>query len=255
MRAGPGLRKATKLATLPLGVWPPRGADDVVILLYHRVGPEEVEIELPPWELEREIAYLASHERVRTLDDVLEAGGGGVVITFDDGTPDFHEHVVPLLERYRVPATLYLATRLAESGAGLTWDQLADGVRTRLVTVGSHTHSHADLSHASESEAREEMRKSKDLIEDHLGVACRHFAYPWAVGSPSAARVARELFRSAALHAWRTNRAGRLDPFELGRTPILRSDGRFFFEQKVRGRLDAESLAYRVLRRGPWERA
>ena len=85
--------------------------------------------------------------------------------------------------------------------------------------------------------------------------ACRHFAYPWAVGSPAAARAARGLFRSAALHAWRTNRAGRLDPFELGRTPVLRSDGRFFFEQKVRGRLDGESLAYRLLRRGPWERA
>ena len=37
------------------------------------------------------------------LDDVLDHGGGGVVVTFDDGTPDFHELVVPLLERYRVP--------------------------------------------------------------------------------------------------------------------------------------------------------
>ena len=27
------------------------------------------------------------------------------------------------------------------------------------------------------------MRRSKDLIEDHLGTACEHFAYPWAVGS------------------------------------------------------------------------
>jgi peptidoglycan/xylan/chitin deacetylase (PgdA/CDA1 family) len=249
------LRRATKLAALPLGVWSRRRPDDVVILLYHRIGPEEVEIELSRWEFEREIAYLAAHERVRTLDHVLEGGGGGVVLTFDDGTPDFHEDVVPMLERYRVPATLYLATRLAESGAGLTWDHLADGVRTGLVTVGSHTHTHADLSRATESEAREEMRRSKDLIEDRLGVECRHFAYPWAVGSPAADRAARELFRSAALHAWRTNRAGHFDPFELGRTPVLRSDGRFFFEQKVRGRLDGESLAYRLLRRGPWERA
>jgi peptidoglycan/xylan/chitin deacetylase (PgdA/CDA1 family) len=255
MRAGPGLRKATKLATLPLGMWSPRRIDDVVILLYHRVGLEEVEIELSPWEFEREIAYLTSHERVRTLDDVLEEGGGGVVLTFDDGTPDFHEYVIPMLERYRVPATLYLATRLAESGAGVTWDQLANGVQTGLVTVGSHTHTHADLSRATESEAREEMRQSKDLIEDRLGVECRHFAYPWAVGSPAADRAARELFRSAALHSWRTNRAGHFDPFELGRTPVLRSDGRFFFEQKVAGRLDGEALAYRVLRRGPWERA
>ena len=254
MRAGPVLRKVTKLATLPLGVSSGRAPDDVVILVYHRVGPEEVEIELPPWEFERELAYLAAHERVRTLDDVLEAGGGGVVLTFDDGTADFHERVLPLLERYRLPATLYLATRLAESGAGVTWDQLAEGLKTGLLSVGSHTHSHADLSHATEPEAHEEMRHSKGLIEDRLGVECRDFAYPWAVGSPAAGRAAKALFRSAALHAWRTNRAGRIDPFELGRTPVLRSDGRFFFEQKVRGRLDGEALAYRALHRGPWER-
>ncbi len=30
------------------------------------------------------------------------------------------------------------------------------------------------------------MRRSKELIEDRLGAACRHFAYPWGVGSPAA---------------------------------------------------------------------
>jgi len=254
MRAGPKLRKATKLATLPFGVWTPRRPGDVVILLYHRVGPEEVEIELDPSEFERELAYLAAHEQVRSLDDVLERSAGGVVLTFDDGTPDFHERVIPLLERYRLPATLYLATRLAESRAGITWSQLAEDLTTGLVTVGSHTHAHTDLAHATTGEAAKEMRRSKDLIEDRLGVVCRDFAFPWAVASPSAIRAARDVFRSAAVHAWRTNRAGRVDPFALGRTPVLRSDGPFFFEQKVRGRLDSESVAYRVLRRGPWER-
>ena len=96
------------------------------------------------------------------------------------------------------------------------------------------------------------MRRSKDLIEDQIGSACRHFAYPWAVGSPAADRVARRLFDTAALDAWRTNRAGRIDPHRLGRTPILRSDGQLFFRAKVNGLLDGEGVAYRLLRRGPW---
>ena len=91
--------------------------------------------------------------------------------------------------------------------------------------------------------------------EDRLGVACRHFAYPWAVASPTADRVARELFDSAALDAWRSNRAGAIDPWRLGRTPVLASDGMTFFKAKVKGRLDGEALAYRLLRRGPWGRA
>jgi hypothetical protein len=98
------------------------------------------------------------------------------------------------------------------------------------------------------------MQRSKELIEERLGTACEHFAYPWAVGSAAADRAARRLFRSAALDAWRTNRAGRTDPYRLGRVPILRSDGRFFFRRKVRGELDSEALLYRALGRGPWGR-
>ena len=98
------------------------------------------------------------------------------------------------------------------------------------------------------------MRRSKELIEDRLQVPCEHFAYPLAVGGSAADRAARGLFRSAALDAWRTNRAGRIDPYRLGRVPILRSDGRFFFRRKVHGELDAEAWLYRALGRGPWGR-
>ncbi len=162
-----------------------------------------------------------------------------------------------------VPAVLYLATGLVRDEArgergdddGLSWSQLGEAVATGLVTVGAHTHAHRTLSRATERIAEDEMRRSKDLIEDRLGVACRHFAYPFAVGSPEADRVARRLFGSAALDAWKTNRRGRLDPHRLGRMPVLASDGQLFFRAKVRGMLEREALAYRALGRGPWKAA
>ena len=57
-----------------------------------------------------------------------------------------------------------------------------------------------------------------------------------------------------AMSTWRTNRAGRVDPFRLGRIPILQSDGTFFFRRKAAGQLDSEALVYRAMRRGPWGR-
>jgi peptidoglycan/xylan/chitin deacetylase (PgdA/CDA1 family) len=231
----------------------------VVILLYHRIGRDGAEIELPRETFGRHLEHLAQREQVLSLDEALtERDGGGVVLTFDDGYQDFHQQVVPLLLTYGLPATLYLATGLVGGEAGgdgvdrLSWSDLQEAMLTELVTVGAHTHTHGDLSRATESEAEEEMRRSKELIEDRLGVSCRHFAYPFAVGSPGAQRAARKLFDSAALDAWRTNRRGRLDPFRLGRTPVLRSDGQLFFRAKVRGFLDAEGLLYRALGRGPW---
>ncbi|MGH2572277.1 MAG: polysaccharide deacetylase family protein [Actinomycetota bacterium] len=251
------LRKAVKAAALPLGAPARRRVGDVVILLYHRVGVGGREIDVSVDALDRQLAFLREEDDVLSLDQVISNGArGGVVLTFDDGFSDFHEQVLPLLIRHRLPATLYLATGLVEegpeNGSAITWAQLREAVATGLVTVGSHTHGHVDLSGADEALAEEEMRRSKELIEDRLGLACRHFAYPWAVGSPAADRLSRRLFDSAALGAWQTNRAGRIDPHRLGRIPVLRSDGDLFFRAKVRGGLDAEGLAYRLLRRGPW---
>lgn len=123
-----------------------------------------------------------------------------------------------------------------------------------FVTVESHTHSHISLSSAPEREAEDEIRRSKELMEDRLGAPCRHFAYPFAVGSAGADRAARRLFDTAVVDAWRTNRRGSTDPHRLGRTPILRSDGRMFFRAKVRGLPEHEASLYRALGRGPWRR-
>lgn len=257
MATGALARRAVKAAVLPGGLVTRRRPGDAVVLLYHRVGAGDREIDLPAEVFDDQLAVMAARERVVPLEEALSSGG--VVLTFDDGFEDFHRHVLPRLVRHRVPALLYLATGLVANGGPpedrLTWTMLQEAVATGLVTVGAHTHGHVDLSRASEDEAREEMRRSQELIEDRLGVACRHFAYPWAVGSPAADRVARRLFDTAALRAWRTNRPGRTDAYRLGRTPVLRSDGSFFFRAKVRGLLDGEALAYRLLRRGPWAKA
>jgi peptidoglycan/xylan/chitin deacetylase (PgdA/CDA1 family) len=258
MRSGSIIRKAAKAAVLPLGLRSGRGPDDVVILLYHRIGDGEREIDIPAEAFERHLASLVARDRPRSLDEILRPNGGGVVVTFDDGFRDFHDHALPLLVRHGVPALLYLATGFVRNGGpasspqGLSWSQLEEATGTGLVTIGSHTHSHVSLAGATEAEAEEEMRRSKELIEDRLGVACRHFAYPWAVGSEPADRAARRLFDTVAWDAWRTNRRGHIDRHRLGRTPVLRNDGRVFFRAKVRGRLDGERHVYRALRRGPW---
>ena len=70
---------------------------------------------------------LAASGRVVCLGDALawlarpvsdEDGGAEVtvVITFDDGTQDFVDHALPILERHRLPATLYAATAFIEEG-------------------------------------------------------------------------------------------------------------------------------------------
>ena len=261
MSVGMIARKAAKGAVLPAGLVRRRRPDDLAILLYHRVGEGRGEIELGPAAFESQMAAVAASGRARSLDDALSNPvAGGLVVSIDDGFRDFFDTVLPTLVRHEVPAILYLATgfvegqELAPGSGALTWSQLRECLDSGLVSVGAHTHSHCDLSRVTEEDAEREMTTSKRLVEDHLGMECKHFAYPWSYSSPGSERAARRIFASAALN-WNTNRGGRFDVHELGRTPVLRSDSPLFFKAKMDGALDGEALLYRVARRGPWKKS
>jgi peptidoglycan/xylan/chitin deacetylase (PgdA/CDA1 family) len=83
----------------------------------------------------------------------------------------------------------------------MDWDEIATLSRHPLATIGAHTVSHKMLAKWPLEVAREEMGRSKEQIEEKLGRAVRHFAYP--VGDPTSAgsrefALARELgFASA----------------------------------------------------------
>lgn len=250
-----GVRWAAKAVALLPGLLN-RGTFGPAVLLYHRVGAgsRSIDLERPSFE-----AQLADTPNVAALADMA---AGSVVLTFDDGTDDFHTNVLPLLERYHKPATVYVCTGPVDertpypswgdpSGApAMTWSQLREAVGTGLVTVGSHTHTHADLDRVSPETATDELRRSKELIEDQLGITCDHFAYPHAVASPEAATLVRRYYKTAAVAGWRRN-PWPVDPYFIMRIPITRSDSLFFFRAKVAGRMGAEAHLYRLFGRRP----
>jgi peptidoglycan/xylan/chitin deacetylase (PgdA/CDA1 family) len=239
----------------------------VVVLIYHRVGASSgLEIDLPVELFEEQMAALAAGGRVLTLDDaltVLESPAvppapDPVVITFDDGTVDFAEAAMPVLERYRIPATLYVATRFIEEeqpfpagGDPVSWSALADARATGLVTIGSHTHTHALLDRLAPELVDDELARSVDLIGDRLGAEVDHFAYPKAnPGSPAAEHSVRARFRSAALAGTRPNPYGATDAHRLARSPIQVADGMKWFRRKSEGGMALEDTLRRLLNRG-----
>jgi peptidoglycan/xylan/chitin deacetylase (PgdA/CDA1 family) len=240
---------------------PPRGA---VLLQYHRVGRRaQVEIDLPQARFEEQMALLADDGRATALDHALEllTGSGEVperdpvVVTFDDGTADFADIAAPVLVRHGIPVIVYVATEFVEhqrgfphDGVPLSWSALRDLVATGLVTVGSHTHTHAVLDRVDDSIAAAELDESIRLLEDRLSIAPRHFAYPKGVlGSPAATAAVRRRFASAALADVGVNRYGRTDPYRLARSPIQVSDGMRWYARKLRGGLALEGTLRRAL--------
>ena len=235
---------------------PARG---ITILIYHRVGARTAtSVDLPTAQFDQQMEHLSGACRVVTLDDAaVELEGGArpdddrpaVAVTFDDGTADFVEEALPILDRHRVPVTYYLTTAFIEEqrpfpdeGRPMTWEAAAEAVASGLVTIGSHTHTHALLDRVPAAVAADELDRSVDLIRDRLGVDPRHFAYPKAVlGSPAAEDAVRSRFRTATIARTRPNRHGHADLHRLTRSPVQRLDDTDTFVRKVGGGMGFEN--------------
>jgi hypothetical protein len=87
---------------------------------------------------------------------------------------------------------------------------LRDAASTGLVTIGSHTHTHALLDRAEPADIGAELDRSIELIGQHIGAAPVHFAYPKALpGSEAAEGEVRRRFITAALARSRVNKPAR----------------------------------------------
>jgi peptidoglycan/xylan/chitin deacetylase (PgdA/CDA1 family) len=105
----------------------------VVILIYHRV----FETSSDPWELSvspkhfaehlellrRNYSVLSLHELSSSLGDT-QLPKQGVVLTFDDGYADNFWNAKPILEKYEVPATFFIASGSVDSYSEFWWDNL-----------------------------------------------------------------------------------------------------------------------------------
>lgn len=105
----------------------------VLVLLYHRVA----DLDADPWALgvspshfAEQLAVVRQRGYPLRLQDAVGALLDGtlprrsVVITFDDGYTDNLYGAKPALERYDVPATVFVTTGPLEQGREFWWDEL-----------------------------------------------------------------------------------------------------------------------------------
>jgi peptidoglycan/xylan/chitin deacetylase (PgdA/CDA1 family) len=102
-----------------------RNRPGAVVLLYHSVGGRGVFSDnvIPEHVFERQMRFLERHRkpvRLTTLIDAVIRGRdpdpAWVAVTFDDGYRDFVTTALPILERYGVPATIFVPTIVLKGG-------------------------------------------------------------------------------------------------------------------------------------------
>lgn len=99
-------------------------------------------------------------------------------ISFDDGDASVYEHALPLLEAQRIRATLFITTGWIESRVGfLSWSQLAELARLGH-SIQSHSWSHPYLPACEPVRLKEELYRSKQVLQDRLGHPVSEISMP-----------------------------------------------------------------------------
>lgn len=115
-----------------LSRWRKVSGPKFAILCYHRIGSGGVPLYsgLPPEVFEAQIRFLRKHYRIVSLDELYAnmqnptSVEQTVTITFDDGYRDLYTHAFPILQKYRIPATIYLTVGSIETGQAAWYDRV-----------------------------------------------------------------------------------------------------------------------------------
>lgn len=132
-----------------------------------------------------------------------------VLLTFDDGYADLERHAHPVLRECGFAYTVFLVT--GKMGTINDWDThkgyapaplLSWDAAKRLAQEGAslqpHTETHPRLADLPIEDAREEMARSKDAVEQQTGSPADVLCYPYGSVSEAVADAARALgFRMA----------------------------------------------------------
>ena len=205
--------------------------DKVAVLIYHHIAQEESDFSITPAQFEEHLDTLVDRGyNVITLShfrDFLrgeaEVPPNAVLITFDDGYESFYIYAYPLLKERGMSATVFMIVRhigaREDQIPKIDWSQMltmmengiyfqshsydshfyasidAEGNREAVLAARLYLAGEGRIETEEEYRARiyEDLRKSRDLLEQGLGIYVDFFAVPYGKKNEIVDEVAREV--------------------------------------------------------------
>ncbi len=174
-------------------------ATSATILVYHRFGPVVADsMTVTTTVFASQLKYL--HDNGYTivpLHDVVNFAAGhgelpprAVAITADDGHRTVFSDMKPLVERYRIPVTLFIyPSAISNTSYTMTWEQLAGLKATGLFSVESHSYWHPNFHIEKRRLSAEDygklvdtqLSKSRQVLERRLGGHVTMLSWPFGI--------------------------------------------------------------------------
>lgn len=238
------------------------------ILVYHSImkvpkNKDFLRITVPPELFQSQVTYLLSlGYSIVSLDELLNYMSNDksisekkIALTFDDGFDDNFDYSYDVLKKNGLTATYFLTynyigtnnlfpwyDKNALYGKPITWEKISRMASDGMV-IGSHTLTHINLGSISYDTDRlyEEIKISKEALEDKLKIPVHYFSYPLGCKG-SYNKITEEIikkcgYKGACVNILGVNKKND-NIFELKRTRIDWNDTLFKFRMKLEGAYD-----------------
>ena len=206
------------------------------VIVYHTISapdaPLPSNIDVSPERFESHVRWLsARRDQVRSLKELvsLSPSANVLAITFDDGYKDNLTVALPILEKYALPVTIFIAAGFIGRPGYLDESDVRELASHPLVTIGSHGYWHLHLSSLSRAEMHFELTESKKVLETLTGNSIDLVAYPYGDCNEDVERTSRDCGYTAGWSVWN----GQNTPFCRWRVPLGRNDNLPRFIAKV----------------------
>jgi len=189
----------------------------IPVLVYHSVDDSGSVISISPGDFKGHMRYLKDNgyrsisliEYVGYLRKGWKPRDKLVVITFDDGFMNNYTEAFPVLRMHGFTATIFITTDYVgktcawmkdDSIPGLpmmSWSEIRE-MRASGIDFEAHTCSHPHLTELSVKDIRDELVKSKSILEDKIDREIDFFGHPYGDTDCRSQQVARECGYKAA---------------------------------------------------------
>jgi peptidoglycan/xylan/chitin deacetylase (PgdA/CDA1 family) len=222
------------------------GYHGVKVLLYHRINPDgdstksEFSVDASTFRKQMEFLDVNGFRTITFkdyqlfLDGELELPKRPVMITFDDGYQMTHRLALPIMKEFSMKAVVFV---VADSSLKVNnWDaplgielwklldqqQILDLHRAGF-EIGSHTLTHRNLSLLPAEEARDEITRSRLILEKLLDCPVKTFSYPFGVVDEDTKHLVSDAGYEGAFGGWSGPLSFGGDAFEIRRIAIFRT--------------------------------
>lgn len=236
---------AVKLVSLPSEE--PQPSTTIPVVLYHKVNAVaesgndyQTTLDL----FKKQMKYLSDNgyttlsakQYEEMLSGDLAPPERPILLTFDDGTPDFYTNAWPVLKQYGMKATLFIvADWIGEGKYGMTTAQLEALAADPNLDLQNHTKTHGDLTQMAKSTAQADIAAGGAFLESLTGERPRMLAYPNGAFNADVAQAAAAEGIELAFKVGSGITRPTDDKLALGREMVLAGDTLATFASKIGG--------------------